>query len=87
MLTARARAILTSLIVAFVVGLPAVGSAHEGHGDHRHDGAAVVLERAWHPVSFAQWVIVGVVIGAAVVGGVLALGVVRRRRISGAQRP
>jgi uncharacterized membrane protein YozB (DUF420 family) len=80
---ASVRALIVSVTIAVMVvmvGAPSVVRAHEGHGDHRHDGAASVARTVWHPVTFAGWVLTGMVLaGLIVVIGYVVVNLQRRR--------
>lgn len=52
--------------VAVLVGVPSAVFAHEGRGDHTHDGAAAVARNVWHPVTFAGWVLTGIVVAGLI---------------------
>lgn len=60
------RALVVAAAVAVFVGVPSAVLAHEGHGDHTHDGAAAVVRHVWHPVTFAGWVLTGIVVAAMI---------------------
>lgn len=72
------RALVVAVSVAVVVGIPSAVLAHEGHGDHTHDGAAAVVRNVWHPVTFAGWVLTGIVL--ATIGAAVGYMVVNLRR-------
>jgi hypothetical protein len=81
------RALIVAQIVSMVVavtvvmvGAPSVVRAHEGHGDHRHDGAASVARHVWHPVTFAGWVLTGIVLAMSIAAvGYVVVHLQRRR--------
>ena len=77
------RALVAAVVVTVLVGVPSAVLAHEGRGDHTHDGAAAAVRNVWHPVTFAGWVLTGLVVAAMIAAvGYVVVNLRRRATIT-----